>query len=332
MRSQLEKLKTEFLEYLEIEKNRSLLTIRNYDLYLSRFLNFAKRRGTNSPEKIDLDLVRNFRLWLNRQKDRKGQTLKLITQNYHVIAIRSFLKYLAKRDIKTLTAEKLELGRTPQRQVEFLESDDLEKLLKAPASTRNASSMRGGPKQQENDLISLRDQAILEVLFSTGLRVAELSSLKKTQVNLKKDEFAVRGKGQKLRIVFLSESAREALKKYLHKRTDNSPPLFTRHNHETSLEDNKPLTPRSVQRLIKKYALMTGISTHITPHTMRHTMATDLLANGADLRSVQEILGHSSITTTQIYTHITNRRLKEVYRKYHGKSLKNKSTIDKYNL
>lgn len=306
MQTRLSKLKTQFLDYLEIEKNRSKLTLRNYDLYLSRFLEFARHRGISDPAKLTLDLVRNFRLWLNRQKDHRGHELKLITQNYHIIALRSFLKYLAKRDIKTLSAEKLELAKSPARQVEFLESDDLEKLMTAP-------------EFEKNELLRLRGLAILELLFSTGLRVAELASLKHTQVNLKKEEFTVRGKGDKLRIVFLSPTARDALKKYLEKRTDNSEALFTRHNREIDITDAAPLTCRSIQRLIKKYAILAGISTHVTPHTLRHTMATDLLASGADLRSVQEILGHASVTTTQIYTHITNRRLREVYRKYHGK-------------
>ncbi|MBI4050814.1 MAG: tyrosine-type recombinase/integrase [Candidatus Doudnabacteria bacterium] len=306
-KTQLYRLKQDFLQYLEIEKNRSKLTIRNYDLYLARFIEFAKRQAVSKPEDLDLDLVRSFRLWLNRQKDQHGRELKLITQNYHIIALRSFLKYLAKRDIKTLAAEKLELAKIPARQVEFLESDDLDKLLEAP-------------RHEESELIRFRDKAILETLFSTGLRVAELTSLKRAGVNLKKDEFPVRGKGGKIRIVFLSGSAKEALKNYLAKRTDNSPALFIRHNQkEMDIANNEPLTPRSIQRIIKKYALLSGVSPHITPHTLRHTMATDLLTAGADLRSVQEILGHASITTTQIYTHITNRRLREVYRKYHGK-------------
>lgn len=307
----LQKLKTDFLEHLEIEKNRSRLTIRNYDLYLSRFLDFAQKRGASSPASLDLDLVRNFRLWLNRLRDPKtGRELKLVTQNYHIIALRSFLKYLAKRDIKSIAAEKLELPKTPSRQVVFLENDDLEKLLRAP-------------RQEKNELVRARDQAILELLFSTGLRVHELSSLKREQVNLKKDEFAVRGKGDKLRIVFLSARAKDALKKYLGQRTDNSPALFIRQKREMKIDDNAPLTPRTIQRLIKKYAKLAGVSVHITPHTLRHTMATDLLAAGADLRAVQEILGHSSITTTQIYTHITNRHLKEIYQKYHGRFRKN---------
>jgi len=255
--------------------------------------------------------VRNFRLYLNRYKDDRGHELKLITQNYYVIALRSFLKYLAKRDIKTLAAEKLELPKTPSRQVVFLESEDLQKLLSAPS-------------KEKKEILRLRDQAILEILFSTGLRVAELSSLKRDQVNPKKEEFPVRGKGDKIRIVFMSERAREALRRYLNARNDNSPALFVRHNREkTDITDTAPLTPRTIQRVIKKYALLAGVSPDITPHTLRHTMATDLLTAGADLRSVQEILGHSSITTTQVYTHITNRHLKEIHKKFHGKFGKN---------
>lgn len=301
----LSKLKTEFLEYLEIEKNRSLLTIRNYDLYLTRFLAFAKKHDVTDPRKITLNLVRNFRLHLNRLEG-----IGAITQNYHVIAIRSFLKYLAKRDVKTLTAEKLELPKTARREVEFLESGDLEKLLRAPAA-------------EKNDLIRLRDTSILELLFSTGLRVHELATLKIGQVNLKKDEFSVRGKGGKLRIVFLSPRAKAALTEYLQARADNAPSLFIQHNRRKIVDEveRAALTERSIQRIVKKYALLAGVSSHITPHTLRHTMATDLLQAGADLRSVQEILGHSSITTTQIYTHITNKRLKETYQKYHGKAI-----------
>ena len=303
---ELNKLKKQFLEYLEIEKNRSRLTVRDYNHYLSRLIDFAKKRSVSSPAGIDYDLVRQYRLWLNRFQDQHGRELKLVTQNYHVIALRSFLKYLARRDIKTLAAERIELAKPPARQVEFLENDDLEKLLHAP-------------NREKNELNRLRDAAILELLFSTGLRISELCALKRSDVNLKKEEFAVRGKGDKFRIVFLSPAARESVKKYLDERPDNSPALFVRHNRNLSIDDNAPLTPRSVQRLIKKYARLAGISHHITPHTLRHTMATDLLAAGADLRSVQEILGHSSITTTQIYTHFTNKRLKEIHKTFHGR-------------
>ena len=307
--TELEKYKTQFLEHLEVEKNRSRLTVRNYDLYLRRFCEFAKGRGVSSPAGIDLDLIRSFRLMLNRRQDARGHEMKLQTQTYHIIALRSFLKYLARRDVKSLAAEKLELPKTPSRQVAFLESEDLGKLFKAT--------------DQEKDILRrLRDRSILELLFSTGLRVAEAASLKRTQVNLKKDEFSVKGKGDKIRIVFLSPSAKNALKNYLDKRSDNSPALFIRHGNQIDITDIKPLTARSIQRFMKKYALLAGNTIKISPHTLRHTMATDLLQAGADLRSVQELLGHASITTTQIYTHITNKRLKEIHHKYHGKSRK----------
>lgn len=292
----LSKLKTEFLEYLEVEKNRSQLTIRNYDLYLGRFIAFAKKRGVSDPKKITPELVRQFRLYLGRMP-----AVKLKTQSYHIIALRSFLKYLARRDVKTIAAEKLELPRLPVRQVEFLESSDLQKLLSAPQNAR--------------------DRAILELLFSTGLRVHELATLKRSQINLKKDEFSVRGKGGKLRVVFLSERAKAALADYLKSRTDNSEALLSRPSKNPDILDNRPLSPRSVQRIVKKAALLSGVSPRTTPHTLRHSMATDLLQAGADLRSVQEILGHASITTTQIYTHVTNKRLREIHQKYHGKSI-----------
>lgn len=304
----LQKLKTEFLEHLEIEKNRSRLTIRNYDHYLSRFLNFAEKKKALSADTLTLDLVRNFRLLLNRQKNENGRLLKLVTQNYHIIALRSFLKYLAKRDIKTLSAEKLELAKITRPEVEFLKTSDLEKLLSAPAKSKN-----------QDELVILRDSAILELLFSTGLRVAEASMLTRQQINLDSDEFSIRGKGSKIRVVFLSDRAKKAIARYLKNRYDNSPALFIRHDQDIDITDHRALTPRSIQRIVKKYALLSGISIHITPHTLRHTMATDLLQAGADIRSVQEILGHASITTTQIYTHVTNKRLKEIHKQFHGK-------------
>ncbi len=304
--TELEKYKQQFLEHLEVEKNRSRLTVRNYDLYLRRFVEFAATRGVRSPSSIDQDLIRSFRLALNRRQDKRGHEMKLQTQTYHIIALRSFLKYLARRDVKSLAAEKLELPKTPSRQVAFLESDDLGKLFKATDQEKDATRR-------------LRDRAILELLFSTGLRVAEAANLKRAQVNLKKDEFSVKGKGDKIRIVFLSPDAKKALKNYLDKRRDNSPALFVRHGNQKDITDIKPLTARSIQRFMKKYAALAGITIKISPHTLRHTMATDLLQAGADLRSVQEILGHSSITTTQIYTHLTNKRLKEIHHKYHGR-------------
>jgi len=311
----LNELKKEFLEHLEIEKNRSQLTLRNYDHYLSRFLEFAQKNGVKSPEKISLDLVRKFRLMLNRMTDEHGNDLKLITQNYHVIALRSFLKYLAKQDIKTLAAEKLELAKTQSRQVQFLGNDEIGRLGEST-------------KKEKNDLVGLRDQAILETLFSTGLRVSELANLVKSKINLNKDEFSVKGKGGKVRMVFLTDDARDSLKKYLETRKDKSPSLFVAHKQKKSVKKEieemdekvaRGLTPRSIQRIIKKYALKAGITKDITPHTLRHSFATNLLTNGADLRAVQEMLGHSSITTTQIYTHVTNRQLRDVHKKFHKK-------------
>ncbi|OGY45308.1 MAG: hypothetical protein A2729_00510 [Candidatus Buchananbacteria bacterium RIFCSPHIGHO2_01_FULL_39_14] len=298
----MDKFLRQFLEYLEVEKGRSLNTINNYGFYLTRFLKWAK---VDKPEKITAELVRNYRLWLNRQTDQSGRPLKKSTQNYYLIALRSFLKYLAKRDVNSLAPEKIELAKMPARQVDFLEGSDLERLLGAPL------------KDTEAKIIQWRDKAILELLFSTGLRVSELSTLKKDQVNLEKDEFTVRGKGDKLRVVFLSNQTKHWLKQYLAARKDLAVYLFIRHDKARSRAESKNLTPRSIQRLIKKYAKASGITKTVTPHTMRHSFATDLLINGADIRSVQAMLGHSSITTTQIYTHITNQQLKEVYQAFH---------------
>lgn len=312
MPSVLEKRITEFLEYLEIERGRSEKTIRNYDFYLRRFAAWAKQPA---PSAISDDLVRRYRLWLNRAlPGRIEKTLKKNTQNYHLIALRAFLKYLAKRDIKSLAPEKIELAKQQARMVEFLESDELVRLLKAAEGDRGTMGL-----EQWNN-IALRDQAILELLFSTGLRVSELANLKIDQVNLKRDEFSVRGKGGKPRVVFLSDDAKKALKNYLDKRQDTSPFLFVSHDRaKRGRKESGALTARSIQRLIQHYALAAGITKKTTPHTMRHTFATDLLLSGADIRSVQSLLGHASITTTQIYTHITNKQLKEVHKKFHGK-------------
>lgn len=298
----------EFLDYLEIEKGRSMKTIDNYNFYLQRFLNWA---NINDPSQIEQDLVRNFRLWLNRLKDQAGQLLKKNTQNYHLIALRAFLKYLAKRDIKTMAPEKIELAKMPDRQIEFLEGSDLDNFLSGPLNLEQA------------EVIKYRDKAILETLFSTGLRVSELASLKKDDINLNKDEFTVRGKGSKLRVVFLSNQAKHWLKKYLEVRKDMSRYLFTNHDKagtkRNKQKDDQGLTPRTVQRIVQKYAKLAGITKKITPHVLRHSFATDLLQNGADIRSVQTMLGHSSITTTQIYTHITDKQLREVYKNFHGR-------------
>ena len=299
---------TDFLEYLEIEKDRSQLTVRNYDFYLRRFVGWLGDK--KKPEDIEAEEVRQYRLWLNRLADVHGEPLKKNTQNYHLIALRSFLKYLSKRDIKTLAPEKIELMRMPDREVCFLEGSDLNRLLEAPIEMCEIT--------KNEELIKYRDKAILELLFSTGLRVSELAKLKKDNVNLKKEEFTVMGKGRKSRIVFLSEQARYWLQKYLEKRADPNPYLFISHDKRTLKHKNiktlkqddgeQPLTPRSIQRLVQKYARAAGITKPITPHTLRHSFATDLLQNGADIKSVQTMLGHSSITTTQIYTHITDKK------------------------
>ncbi|MFH0952572.1 MAG: site-specific tyrosine recombinase/integron integrase [Patescibacteria group bacterium] len=307
MTQPLTTLMKDFLEYLEIERNKSKATIENYRFYISRFLTWAK---INDPADLDENVIRGYRLWLNRQTTRANSYLKKSTQNYHLIALRSFFKYMARRDIKTMAPEKIELAKQSERQVDFLEGDDLDRLLSAPLTTKT-------PK-----IIRTRDKAILELLFSTGLRVSELAGLKKDSINLKKDEFSVRGKGGKIRIVFLSDQAKYWLKLYQEQRQDTSLDMFVRHDRAKSRETPTALTTRSIQRLVKYYAKAAGITKTITPHTLRHSYATDLLMNGADIRSVQSMLGHASITTTQIYTHITNQQLREVHKAFHARQRK----------
>ena len=296
-----------FLEHVEVEKGRSHLTVRNYQFYLERFIEWAK--DPNAAD-ITLDMIHNFRLYLNRlESGDDGKTLKKNTQNYHLIALRSFLKFLMKRDIKTLTPEKIELAKQGTREVAFLEQDDLERLLQAPDAS-DASA-----------LVKARDKAILNIFFSTGLRVSELATLKRDQINAEREELSVRGKGDKIRLVFMSPKARSSLKAYLELREDDSPHVFVRHDRAKSgTKEVGSLTPRSIERLVQHYAVAAGIPKTVTPHTLRHSFATDLLINGADLRSVQTLLGHSSITTTQIYTHVTNRQLKDVFQAFHGKT------------
>lgn len=299
------KAKTDFLEYLEIEQNRSQKTIANYDHYLTRLIDFA---GDIKVEDIDAEMIRKWRLWLNRLGTNTSDELSALTLNYHLIALRSFLKFCAKRDINAMDAAKIELARTKRKQVTFLSDEELKSLLEQP----DISTLTG-----------LRDRAILELLFASGLRVSELVSLDRGHINLKRREFMVRGKGQKDRLVFVSETAAEWIQKYLDKRTDNSKALFIRYsgNKKVDLSGNyHRLTARSIQRMIAKYSLLAGITKHVSPHTMRHTFGTDLLMNGADLRTVQVMLGHSNISTTQIYTHITDPHLKSAYEKYHQKA------------
>lgn len=303
MKSQLLTLASQFLEYLEIEKGRSVQTVRNYHFYLHRFLTWSK---VQSPADITLEVIRRYRLHLNRNlAGREEETLKKNTQNYHLIALRAFLKYLAKRDVKTLAPEKVELAKQGTRQVSFLEQEELKRMLLLA--------------EKDPTIIGMRDKAMLELFFSTGLRVSELAGLQIEHVNLKQDEFTVKGKGSKHRVVFLSEPAKIALKKYGDLRHDTSPFLFVRHDRAKKGTAAAPLTPRSMQRIVDGYARAAGITKRVTPHTLRHTFATDLLRNGADIRSVQSLLGHESITTTQVYTHITDKELKRVYKQFHGK-------------
>lgn len=294
-----------FLEYLEVDRGRSPRTIQNYDFYLRRFATWAKHP---KPSEITRETIHAYRLWLNREiPGRDEDLIKKSTQNYHLIALRSFLKYLSRHDVKSLPAEQIELSKAPSRIVSFLEQDELDRILAVPS-------------RESEGLVALRDKAILELLFSTGLRVSELANLNIDGVYLKRDEFTVRGKGDKPRVVFLSDAAKEAIKAYLGKRRDASPFLFVSHDRAKGGRENAgPLTPRSIQRLVERYAKAAGITKRITPHTLRHTFATDLLMNGADIRSVQSMLGHASITTTQIYTHVTNEHLKDVHKKFHGK-------------
>lgn len=293
--SEAEKLLKDYLDYLEIEKNRSTRTRENYERYLNRFLVQA---GIKKLSQFTENAIKNFRLYLARQN------LKKSTQSYYIIAIRNFLKYLVKQGRPVVAPETVELPKMPLRQIEIVEYRDLERLLQAP---------------QGNDLRTLRDKAILETLFSTGLRLAELCALNR-YLDLEKGEITVRGKGEKLRLVFLSEAAKKAIKQYLDKRADTAEYLFI------SLTKNRAqprvigrITPRAVQRLVDFYARKAGITKKIHPHTLRHLFATDLLMNGADLRSVQELLGHSNLATTQIYTHITNRKLKEIHKAFHAR-------------
>lgn len=305
-RMQFTKAKTDFLEYLEIEQNRSQKTITNYDHYLTRLIDFA---GDIQVADIDTELVRKWRLWLARLGTNTSDELQKVTQNYHLIALRAFLRFCAKRDIPALTPDKIELARTQRKQVTWLNEDELERLFKQP---------------DVNTLGGLRDRAILELLFSSGLRVSELVGLDRDHINLKRREFMVRGKGQKDRPIFISPEAAEWVGTYLGKREDNTRPLFVRYSgrKQVDLTGNfHRLTARSVQRMASRYARLAGITKHVSPHTLRHSFATDLLMNGADLRSVQAMLGHSNISTTQIYTHVTDPHLKQVHQRFHHKTL-----------
>lgn len=296
----LKTLKTQFLEYLEIEKGRSVKTVENYDRYLSRFLTHTK---VGAPQKLTDSLVREFRLWLNRQPGTSGD-MKKKTQNYYLIALRAFLKYLRKQGIQSLEPERIELARVGGRDLDLITADELNRLMQVPKGS---------------ELGTLRDRAILELLFSTGLRVSELCALN-ADIDLSRDEFSVRGKGDKVRVVFLSPSAKQAVGAYLKARGDMSEALFVSYGKGSPKGKDLPrMTPRSVERLVKSCATKAGITRKVTPHVIRHSFATDLLENGADLRSVQALLGHANIATTQVYTHVTDKHLREVHKAFHGK-------------
>ena len=301
----LQDLKREFLEYLEIEKGRSLHTVSNYDRYLTRFLEYVQ---VDDPKKLTESMVREYRLWLNRQPGTKNgrtqDTLKRRTQNYYLIALRAFLKYLRKRGIESLNPERIELAKVPERSLDLITPQELDRLMKTP----DLATPRG-----------LRDRAMLELLFSTGLRVSELCSLSTDDVDLSRDEFSVRGKGDKIRVVFLSDSARAAIRTYLKSRKDMSDAMFVQYGKNAGKANDLRLSPRSVERLIKRYAITAGITRKVTPHVIRHSFATDLLSNGADLRSVQALLGHANIATTQVYTHVTDKHLRDVHKKFHSR-------------
>lgn len=297
----------QFLEHCEIEKNQSKRTLTNYQHYLGRFLDFA---DDIELEKISLSLVKKYRLFLNRYEFRPHEPLSIKTQNYHVIALRAFLKYCTKQDWQTLEPEKIELSKIPDRTVEYLTRDELERLFEAVDTST---------------IVGLRNRAIMEFLYSTGLRISELTSLNRDQINLERGEFQVRGKGRKMRIVFLSERAKMWINDYLAMRDDGYEPLFLNHRRARKKKDgaiemkgeHRRLTEYTIQEMVRKTAYEAGIVKKVTPHVLRHSFATELLINGADIRSVQDMLGHASITTTQIYTHLTNQKLREVHEKFH---------------
>lgn len=294
---------TNFLEYLEIEQGRSDKTIRNYHHYLTRLSDFA---GDIKIEDINPELIRRWRLWLNRLGSDRSDELGKLTQNYHLIALRAFLRFCAKRDLPVMSADKIELAKVARKQVGFLSAEEVERMCAVPDIT----TVNG-----------LRDRAIIELLFSSGLRVSELVGLNRDHINLERREFMVRGKGNKDRPIFISPEAAEWITKYLDMRADTLQPLFISFsgNHTADTSGNfKRLTARSVQRIVSQIAKLAGITKHVSPHSLRHSYATDLLMNGADLRSVQAMLGHANIATTQIYTHITDPHLKAVHEKFHN--------------
>lgn len=301
----LSELLLDFIEHIEVEGGRSAKTAENYRLYIERFIEFT---DDTTVDKITTEMIRKYRLWLSRYKNNSDDDLATITQSYHLIALRGFLKYLSERDIPSLAPDKISLPKINRKQVTFLHYDEVERMLEAI---------------DINSEVGLRDRAIVELLFSSGLRVSELINLNRDHINTKRREFMVRGKGQKDRPIFISEAAADWVDRYLAERHDSLPALFlnySRNNIPDTSGDFRRLTARSIQRLVTHYARLAGITKHVSPHTMRHSFATDLLMNGADVRSVQSMLGHSNISTTQIYTHVTDEHLREVYEKFHSET------------
>lgn len=315
-------LKREFLEHCEIEKGQSILTVENYGRYIDRFLTWLKNQNQNSNEAIDPkditeEIIRKYRLYINRLRDSQGNELKLTTQNHHILAVRAFLRYLLSRGVRVLPPEKIALAKTGDRDISFLNEEEYRRFLDAP----NIEKDEG-----------LRDKAILEVLFSTGMRISELTGTNLGQINFEQGEISILGKGKKLRVVFLSEVALDWLIKYLRERnvfklerTPDSPLVILDAKKSESLflsSRNNRMNPRACERLVKKYGKIAGISKIITPHTLRHTFATDMLSAGADIRSVQSLLGHSNISTTQVYTHVTDKHLREIHQRFHSQGPK----------
>ncbi|PCI29225.1 hypothetical protein COB52_02730 [Candidatus Kaiserbacteria bacterium] len=309
MSSVLLNYKQEFLEYLEIERGRAVKTVENYDRYLLRFLEHSKAKN---PKDITETKVREFRLWLNRQPTPEGGTLKRRTQNYYLIALRAFLKFLRKRSVTSLSPELIELAKVPQRDLDLITRAELNRLLDAPKKALKSA------ESDNEKLRALRDNAMLQLLFSTGLRVSELTSLN-SDIDLSKNEMSIRGKGDKIRVVFFSKDAKVAVQKYLDNRKDMDEALFINLGRNANERNELRLTPRSVERAVKHYATIAGITKKVTPHVVRHSFATDLLQNGADIRSVQALLGHANIATTQIYTHVTDKHLEDIHSKFHNK-------------
>lgn len=307
MQEKLPKLIDDFLEYLEIEKNCSKLTIRDYRHYLDVFLDwYIATIPDKQLENLELSDIRRYRVFLSNKVDPRGAGLKRVTQNYYVIALRSFLRFLIKNDYKTLEPSKIDLPKTESRSLKFLERDQVDRLVTATDTSKEEG---------------IRDRTVMELLFSTGLRVSELTRLNRDQINLERKEFGVIGKGGRGRIVFVSDRAADWINKYLNARKDDFKPLFIRYSgaiDESNNGERMRLTPRSVERIVKKYVKSSRLPVDATVHTLRHSFATDLLTNGADIRSVQEMLGHKNIATTQIYTHITNKQLREVHKSFHS--------------